>query len=192
MLQAVPERVAAVVQFIPHFASVELALGMGNPALARPHAAKVAELAEQSGTPYLRVAAIVSAGLVKAAAGEFGAGAELLREAIDFARSARAGLEFEARMLADFADVLYRAGDLDAALAAVDEAVAVARRRTDRIAELHATLLRGLVLADAGDAKNDKEVSELILRAEELLNVTGAAVFEPRLTQLRSGLEQRG
>jgi adenylate cyclase len=192
VLQAVPERVVSVVQFIPHFASVELALAVGKPALAQPHAAKVAGLAEESGTPYLRVAAIASAGLAKAAAGEFTAAAALLREAIDFARSARAGLEFEARMLADFADALYRAGDLDAALAAVDEAVAVARRRTDRIAELHATLLRGLVLAAAGDAKNDKEVSELILRAEELLNVSGAAFFEPRLTQLRSSLEQRG
>jgi adenylate cyclase len=192
VLQAVPERVASVVQFIPHFASVELALGIGNPALARPHAAKIAELAEESATPYLRVAAIASAGLAKAAAGEFAAGAELFREAIDFARSARAGLEFEARMLADFADALYRAGDLDAASVAVDEAVAVARRRTDRIAELHATLLRGLVLAAAGDAENDKEVGELILRAEELLNVSGAAFFEPQLTQLRSCLERHG
>jgi adenylate cyclase len=140
----------------------------------------------------LRVAASASAGLAKAAAGEFAAGAALLSEAIDFARSARAGLEFEARMLADLADARYRAGDRDAASAAADEAVAVARRRTDRIAELHATLLRGLVLADADDAENDKEVGELILRAEELLNVSGAAFFEPRLTQLRSRLEQRG
>jgi len=140
----------------------------------------------------LRVAAIASAGLARATAGEFAAAAELLREAIDFARSARAGLEFEARMLADLADALYRAGDLDAASVAVDEAVAVARRRTDRIAELHATLLRGLVLADAGDAKNDKEVGELISHAEELLNVSGAAIFEPRLKQLRSRLERSG
>ncbi len=116
VLQAVPERVASVVQFIPHFASVEMAWGVGNPKLARPHAAKVAELAEQSGTPYLRVAALASAGLANATAGEFTAGAHQLREAIDFARSARAGLEFEARMLADFADALYRAGDLSAAL----------------------------------------------------------------------------
>jgi adenylate cyclase len=94
-------------------------------------------------------------------------------------------------MLADFADALYRAGNLDAALVAVDEAIAVARRRTDRIAELHATLLRGLVLAAAGDAKNDREVDELILRAEELLNVSGAAFFEPQLVQLRSCLERR-
>lgn len=190
ILQAVPE--ISVVQFIPHFASVEMAWGTGDAALAGPHAAKVAELAEQSGTPYLRVAAIASAGLAKATAGEFAAGARQLREAIDFARSARAGLEFEARMLADLADTLYRAGDLNPALETADEALAVARRRTDRIAELHATLLRGLILAAAGDAQNDGEVRELIARAEELLSVSGAAFFEPRLVQLRSCLERRG
>jgi hypothetical protein len=95
-------------------------------------------------------------------------------------------------MLADLADALYRAGDMGTALATADEAVAVARRRTDRIAELHATLLRGLVLAAAGDARNDGEISELIARARELLDVSGAAFFEPRLVQLRSGLERPG
>ena len=190
VLQAVPERVAAVVQFIPHFASVEMAWGVGKPELAGPHAAKVAELAEQSGMPYLRVAATACAGLAKAISGQFAAGAHQLREAIDFARSARAGLEFEARMLADLADALYRAGDLDAALQAADEAIAVARRRTDRIAELHATLLRGLILASAHDVQNDEEVSLLVKNAEGLLDVSGAAFFEPRLVQLRSYLER--
>jgi class 3 adenylate cyclase/tetratricopeptide (TPR) repeat protein len=192
VLQSVPERVASVVQFIPHFASVEMAWGLGKPALARPHAAVVAELAKQSGMPYLQVAAIACAGLTKATAGEFTAGASDLLEAIDFARGARAGLEFEARMLADRADALYRAGDLDAAREAADEAIAVARRRTDRIAELHATLLRGLILAAVGDTHNEEEVSGLIKNAETLLNVTGAAFFEPRLVQLRSYLERHG
>ena len=179
-----------MVQFIPHFASVEMAWGVGKPELAGPHAAKVAELAEQSGMPYLRVAATACAGLAKAISGQFAAGAHQLREAIDFARSARAGLEFEARMLADLADALYRAGDLDAALQAADEAIAVARRRTDRIAELHATLLRGLILASAHDVQNDEEVSLLVKNAEGLLDVSGAAFFEPRLVQLRSYLER--
>jgi hypothetical protein len=126
-----------------------------------------------------------------ATAGQFGAAAEKLQEAVDFARSARAGLEFEARMLADLADTLYRAGNLDAALQAADEAIAVATRRTDRIAELHATLLRGLVLADAGDSRNDEEIGRLAAKAERLLKVSGAAFFEPQMVRLRSHLEQR-
>ena len=181
-----------MVQFIPHFASVEMAWGTGKSGLARPHATKVAQLAEESGTPYLRVAAMVCAGLAEATECQFSKGANQLREAINFARSARAGLEFEARMLADLSDTLYRAGNLEAALETAGEAVVVARRRTDRIAELHATVLRGLVLVAAGDTQQGEEVRKLIKHAENLLDISGAAFFEPQLVQLRSQLERLG
>ena len=192
VLQAVPERIVSVVQFIPHFASVEMAWGTGKSGLARPHATKVAQLAEESGTPYLRVAAMVCAGLAEATECQFSKGANQLREAINFARSARAGLEFEARMLADLSDTLYRAGNLEAALETAGEAVVVARRRTDRIAELHATVLRGLVLVAAGDTQQGEEVRKLIKHAENLLDISGAAFFEPQLVQLRSQLSGLG
>jgi adenylate cyclase len=191
LMQATPERVAAVVQFIPHFASVEMAWGLGKPEIARAHAAKVAELAELSGMPYLRVAAMVCDALAHATAGELNEAASELREAIAFARRARAGLEFEGRMLADFADVLYRAGDLDVGLEACDEAIAVSRRRTDRLAELHATVVRGLILAAAGDVRNADEIDQIILRADELLGASGAAFFAPQLEKLRLQLEPR-
>jgi adenylate cyclase len=185
ILQAEPERVVAVVQFIPHFASVEMAWGEGRPELAKPHAAKIAQLAELSGTPYLRVAAIASAGLAKATAGNFDEGAHQLREAIDFARSARAGLEFEACMLADFAEILLRAGKLDQAVEAANEAFAVARRRTDRAAELHATLLLGLTMPASDEVAHEK-LDALVNQAQTLMDISGAAFFEPQLVQLRS------
>jgi class 3 adenylate cyclase/tetratricopeptide (TPR) repeat protein len=189
VLQAAPERVAAVVQFIPHFATVEMAWGRGRPELAKTHAARVAELAEVSGTPYLRVAATAVAGVASAAAGDFKAAGRQLREAIDFARSARAGLEFEARMLADLAEVLYRSGDFHPALQTANEAMMVARRRTDRVAELHATVLRGLIIAAWGNASTD-ELDELAGKAQNLLTLSGAAFFAPQLNQLRSHLQR--
>lgn len=189
VLQAEPERVVAVVQFIPHFASVEMAWGEGRPELAKPHAAKIAELAELSGTPYLRVAAIASAGLARATAGNFDAGAHHLREAIDFARSARAGLEFEARMLADLAEVLFRAGKLDLAVETANEALTVAKRRTDRAAELHATLLLGLLISASDDSLRGK-LDELMGRAQTLMAISGALFFEPQLVLLRSHVER--
>ena len=94
-------------------------------------------------------------------------------------------------MLADTTDILYRAGDFPAALEASVEAIAVARRRTDRIAELHATMLRGLVLSAVDTSQHFKEVGELIKHAETLFEVSGAAFFEPRLAHLRSQLERR-
>jgi class 3 adenylate cyclase/tetratricopeptide (TPR) repeat protein len=189
VLQTAPKGVAPVVQFIPHAASVEMACRLGDPDLARRHATKVAELADESAMPYLRVAAMACAGLAKGTAGDFTAAANDLREAIDFARQARAGLEFEARMLADLADALYRAGDLGAALKVTEEAITVARRRTDRIAECHASLVRGMILAVADGGSDDGEANRLLKHAEQLLSESGAAFYEPRLVQLRSHLE---
>jgi adenylate cyclase len=94
-------------------------------------------------------------------------------------------------MLADFADVLYRAGDLDVGWETCNEAIAVSRRRTDRLAELHATVVRGLILAAADDVQNTDEIDQIILRADELLNVSGAAFFAPQLEKLRLQLEPR-
>lgn len=191
LMEATPERVTAVVQFIPHFASVEMAWGLGKPELLGSHAAKVAELAELSGMPYLRVAAMVCAALANATAGEFRKAASELREAIAFARRARAGLEFEGRMLADFADVLFCAGDFGVALEACEEAIEVSRRRTDRLAELHATVVRGLALAAADHVQNAEEIGRLVLRADHLLDASGAAFFAPRLEKLRLQIEPR-
>ncbi|MGB6397377.1 MAG: adenylate/guanylate cyclase domain-containing protein [Bradyrhizobium sp.] len=192
VLQTAPKGVAPVVQFLPHAASVEMAWRLGDADLARQHAKKVAELADESAMPYLRVAAMACAGLAKSAAGDFAAAANALREAIDFARRARAGLEFEARMLADLADALYRSGDPGAALAATEEAIAVARRRTDRIAECHASLVRGIILAVDDGGSGDGEAKRLLAQAEQLLGESGAAFYEPRLIQLRSRLERPG
>jgi adenylate cyclase len=191
VLQNPPENAAPVVQFIAYQSFVEMAWGMGDPDMARRHAAKVAELAEQSSMPYLRVRATACAGLAKATAGDFEAAARDLRTAIDFGRSARAGIEYEGRMLADFSEVLYRAGDLDAALEVAKEADTVARRRTDRVAECHAALMRGTILAVAGD-KNGAEARRQLARADDLLRISGAAFFKPQLSRLRLHLEQNG
>jgi adenylate cyclase len=191
VLQNPPENAAPVVRFIAHQSWVEMAWGTGDPDMAHLHAAKVAELAEQAAMPYLRVRAMACAGLAKATAADFAAGARDLRAAIDFGRGARVGIEYEGRMLADFADVLFRAGDRDAALEVAKEADAVARRRTDRVAECHAALVQGTILAAAG-RKDEVETRRQFARADQLLRTSGAAFYEPQLSRLRLHLEQNG
>ena len=95
-------------------------------------------------------------------------------------------------MLADLADTLYCSGDLGTALAVTEEAIAVARRRTDRIAECHASLVRGMTLTVGDGGSDDGEANRLLEHAEQLLNVSGAAFYTPRLAQLRSHLERQG
>ena len=77
-----------------------------------------------------------------------------------------------------------------AALQTADEAFMVARRRTDRIAELHAIVLRGLIICALGSTSHD-ELDGLVSEAQNLLKVSGAAYFEPQLDQLRLHLERR-
>jgi adenylate cyclase len=149
-------------------------------------------LAEQSATPYLHVSAIMCGGLAKSAAGDVISAAIELREGIDFARRIRAGLEFEARMLADLADALYRGGEFSAALEATREAIAVAQRRTDRLSELHATLVQGLILSVKGGGTDDAEAARLLDHAEQLSIVSGSTFFEPLSARLRSQLEHGG
>ncbi len=129
--------------------------------------------------PYLRVTAMACDGLARATAGDFVAGAKAFRAAIDFGRSVKAGLEYEARMLADFAEMLYRAGDGDAALEVAKEANAVAKRRTDRVAECYSTLVRGTILAATGE-EGAVEARRLLDDIEQLLRISGAAFFEPQ------------
>jgi tetratricopeptide (TPR) repeat protein len=144
-------------------------------------------LSEQSTMPYLRVAALACAGLAKGTVGDFAGAAHDLREAIDFGRQSRAGLEYEGRMLADLAEMLYRAGNLDDALEVSKEALAVAKRRTDRMGECHASLMLGIILTAGGNG--DEEVVRLLEQAESLLSISGAAFFQPHLAKLQSQLE---
>jgi class 3 adenylate cyclase/tetratricopeptide (TPR) repeat protein len=187
VLRTAPEGIPPVVQFIPHAASVEMAWALDNPELAHRHAARVAQLSEQSTMPYLRVAALACAGLAKGTVGDFASAAHDLREAIDFGRQSRAGLEYEGRMLADLAEMLYRAGNLDDALEVSKEALAVAKRRTDRMGECHASLMLGIILTAGGNG--DEEVVRLLEQAESLLSISGAAFFQPHLAKLQSQLE---
>ncbi|WP_315716691.1 MULTISPECIES: AAA family ATPase [unclassified Bradyrhizobium] len=189
LLNTPPEQLAPVVRFIPHFAAVEFARWQGRAEAAALHSAELLQIAEASGMPYIRVQALAGAGLARAAAGDFTHAAYDLREAIEYSRRARAGLEFEARMMSDLADVLYRAGDLRSALDVAEEASVIARRRTDRIGELHAVLLRCLISSSDSDFRNDAEAVGSLLDAERLLEVSGAEVYKPMLIACRSSLE---
>jgi len=90
-------------------------------------------------------------------------------------------------MLADLAEMLFRADSVDAALQAAEEADAVAKRRTDRVAECHAVLIQGTIHAVTGKAT---EAARLVEQADLLLRVSGAAFFEPQRARLQLHLER--
>jgi tetratricopeptide (TPR) repeat protein len=173
----------AVIQFIPHFAAVEMAWWQGDAAGAQRHAARVGEFAEQTAIPYLRVAAANCCGLAHSAAHDYSEAAAELQGALHFARRATAGLEFEARLLADLADTLYRAGEIEKAAERAEEGIEIARQRTHRIPECHASLTRAAALLTIGG--NREAAEELLERAEGLINRCGAELFRSQLTRAR-------
>jgi adenylate cyclase len=110
-------------------------------------------------------------GLAAATGGDYMAAEGFLAEALDVARRSKSALEFEARLLAHLADTHERAGHKARALDVAREAIDVARRRTDRLGECHATIV--------AVAAHDNEDTALLERARELLRVTSAAILEP-------------
>ena len=63
-------------------------------------------------------------------------------------------------MLADLAEIRYCAGDLGAALGVAKEANAVAKRRTNRVAECHSALVQGTILAVTGEGTEAAKLHE--------------------------------
>jgi adenylate cyclase len=188
VFRAAPGRVdPAVIQFIPHFAAVEMAWWQDDPEAAQRHAAQVGEYAAQTAIPYLRVAARNCFGLAQSAAGDFPSAVVELQEGLALARRAKAGLEFEARLVSDLADTLYRAGEIGRAAEMADEAIDIARRRTHRVAECHALLTCAAALLTAGRSRG--MAAQLLERAEQLVQLCGAAVFRSNLAHVRLQLQ---
>ena len=98
--------VDAIHHVIPSLAYVDIAWAEGNPVLAQTHAERAFSLAVKSGNPYLRVYAQACRGLALIIAGQLGGAIDDLSSALRFARSRKAGLENEARILADLGQCL--------------------------------------------------------------------------------------
>ena len=149
IFQADPADAEPLHQGIPHFFAVELAWFRNDTLAATRHANQVARLATQAGNPYWFVVASYCQGLAASIAGDFTEADGFFQQALDASRRGRAGLEFEARILAFQADNLMRAGDPRRAGEVAAEAIAVARRKADRLAECHASLVAAEALSHA-------------------------------------------
>jgi adenylate cyclase len=162
----------------PSLAYVDQAWADSDPKTAVEHANRAFALAAKSGSPYLRVYAQASRGLAHAVCGHLSAAADDLSNALRFARSRKAGLENEARILADLADVYRLKGDMATALQTVDEAIEVAIARHARVAECLARIVRAKILLMAQSSDQNPARAELA-RARALINETGALIYAP-------------
>jgi adenylate cyclase len=157
---------------------VDLAWIRSDTGLAQGHADRAFALAIKSGSPYLRVYAQACRGLSHKIAGRFDSAIEDLSGALGFARSRKAGLENEARILADLANAYRLCGDTAAALSTVNEAIEVSTARRARVPECFARIVRAELLLQSATRDQKAEGSDELSRARALMQQTGALMFE--------------
>jgi adenylate cyclase len=173
-------------QGIPHWYAVELAWFRNDTLTATRHANQVARFATQAGNPYWFVVARFCQGLASSTTGDFTEADGFFRQALDASRRGKAGLELEARMLSFQADNLMRAADPRLAREVAAEAIGVARRKADRLAECHASLVAAWACLTRSGSQDAGEARGLLNRANALLDETGAKAYEPMMLRMRA------
>ena len=173
-------------QGIPHFFAVELAWFRKDTNAAMRHANQVAHFATQAANPYWFVVASYCQGLAASTTANFTDADGFFQQALDASRRGRAGQEFEARILAFRADNLMRAGDPRRAGEVAAEAIGVARRKADRLAECHASLVAAEACLARSGPQDAREAGGLLKRASALIGETGAKAYEPMILHVRA------
>jgi class 3 adenylate cyclase/tetratricopeptide (TPR) repeat protein len=178
ILQREGSQVDPIHHVMPSMAYVDLAWAEGNIALAQEHADRAFSIAMKAGNPYLRVYAQALRGLSHIVAGRLTSAIDDLSDALSFARSRKAGLENEPRILADLANAYRLNGDTAMALITVDEAIKVATGRHARIPECLARIVRADLLLQSLSGDQKAEGMQELERARALMRETGAMLFE--------------
>src|SRR5215813_95904 len=186
MLRIEDKLLDPTLQFIPHLGYVDLAWCRGDADLAKRHAARVAEIADRSGTAYLRVYAFACSGTAKGLAGDYAGAAQDFVEGLAFVRTARASLGYEPELFASLADCHLQMGQPDLAVLAAKKAIDAARQRNTRLAECRASIIFAAALMAERGTTARSEAAELLKRAEALIERTGAVIYQPFLQRNRA------
>jgi adenylate cyclase len=186
LFQTDPAEADPLHQGVPHYYAVELAWFRNDTLAATRHANQIARLATQAANPYWLVVANFCQGLAASTTRDFMEADGFFRQALDASRRGRAGLEYEARISAFRADNLMRAGDLQLAGEVAAEAIGVARRKADRVAECHASLVAAQVYLARSGSQDAREAHGLVNRANVLIDETGAKAYEAMMLRIRA------
>src|SRR5438477_2849692 len=178
IIQLESSQVDALHYGIPSWAYVDLGWAEGNIGLAQEHADRAFSIAMKTGNAYQRVYAQACGGLSHIVAGRFTSAVEDLSDALSFARSRKAGLENESRILADLANAYRLTGDTATALTTVDEAIKVATERHARIPECLARIVRADLLLRSTNNDDKTDGAKELALAKALMRDIGVTLFE--------------
>ena len=183
-----PSHVDVTNYVIPSLAYVDLAWTRNDARMAEQHADRAFSLAIKSGTPYLRVYAQACRGVAHTIARRFDAAVEDLSGALGFARRRKAGLEAEARILADLSNVYRLKGDFASALCVSAEAIGVASARCGRVAECLARIVQAAALGTSRQPTSVAAARKELYCAESLIQETGAVIYSPLLYAVKRNI----
>ena len=193
LFQGDPADAEPLHQGVPHEVAVKLAWFRNDTLAATRHANQVGHFATLAGNPYWFVFASYCQGLAASTARDFTEADGFFRQALDASRRGRAGLEVEARILAFQADNLVRAGDAARAEEVAAEGIAVAKRKADRLAECHASLVAARACLMRRGSQDIEQASGLLARANVLIEETGAKAYEALMLLVRAEIsEEKG
>ncbi len=145
-----------------------------------------AEVAEKTGNQAIRVFAFSALGLANVLDEQWREALDALGQALAIARERRAGLPWEAQLLAYLARAQLGLGDAATARVTAEEAIAVAQRRGTRTFEIEAHIVLGRVLIHAGARR--EEVQAALDAALSLVEETGAKSYLPLIHVERAAL----
>ena len=185
LFQTDPAEAELLHQGAPHYCAVELAWFRNDTLAATQHANQLGRIATQAAVPYWLVLASFCQGLAASIAGDFTEANGFFQQTLDASRRGKAGLELEARMLAFQADNLMRAGDAGRAGEVAAEAIGVAQRKADRLAECHASVVAAEACLTRRGSQHAMEARALLDRASALIDETGAKAYEPMILRMR-------
>jgi tetratricopeptide (TPR) repeat protein len=184
-LAGLNDAIDLALQVMPHIAYVEMAALTGDVELAARHTAAATELSARSGSPYLEVHALAAQGIARRLAGDHAKAGRFFEKALALARETNSGLEYEARVLCELADVQLRLNLLPLALETATAAVDTAQQRRARVTECQAQLVLAGAHLTRPDAASVTAAHQAFERAEHLIAETGALAYEPAVQHLR-------
>jgi len=171
---------------------VDLDVVFGNPAAARDHARRALEVGEKSANPAGRVSALAVLGTAHRLNMQWDEAVAVLQEAVSLSvTGVHRGNEGSFR--AELAEALLGRGDLDRAEHEAQVAVTVGYARHSPCDEIQANLALAHAQLQRADAQALARVEKALVRAQELIDETGARLYQPEVHECRGELaQQRG
>jgi tetratricopeptide (TPR) repeat protein len=164
-----------------HMWSVNSAYRSGDPERALTQAKQSVEIAERIGDAFSRTWAWNWMGQASVMGGQWDQAIEAIERAQTISRERMTGADAETWSIVWLAEAHHGLGDSMQATGLARDALALARRREQPVAEIAANVMLARVLLAAQGLQGRDEIEAALTRAQELVETTGARAGEPTI-----------